>query len=272
MKERATRLWGWQQRHQIWSSVILIVVLVCMGTALFWTVNLVRFGLPPPTGHECGSIRHSEDGDQTVRGDATLQSLACFWRAHQTCQAATISQEYAGADGGYIDTLTIEHRLFGCAIYGQEEHFINLETSNTTFLCTQLNKKGDTLQVSTCDGIAPFALVPRDVFDESYFCGAVGFISPDGTTPQEIEVCFFAAYQHCLADYMGYTTLRGGAQMAQGFYIDNHCGIAYQRGSYIAYQRGSYAASCASLEMNADGLHFLQCGMDGDLFVPSAPR
>jgi hypothetical protein len=198
---------------------------------------------------------------KSVRGDASLQSLACFWRAYQICQAATISQTYAGIDAGYTDTLTIEHRLFGCAIYGQEEDFSNLETSSKTFLCTQLSKERDTLQVSACNGIAPFALVPRDMIDDSYLCGVIGTPSAFGT-PQEIEACFFAAYQHCLADSMGYRTLIGGIQVERDFYIDNHCGIAYQR--------GSYAVACTSLESHADGLRFLKCGTDGDLFVPSA--
>jgi hypothetical protein len=142
-----------------------------------------------------------------------------------------------------------------------------METSSTTFLCTQLSKKGDTLQVSACFGTSSFALVPRDAFDDSYHCGVVGSAYAIGT-PQEIETCFFTAYQQCLADSMGYTTLIEGIQVEQDFYIDTHCGIGYKRG--IGYRRGSYAASCASLEMRANGLHFVQCGMDGDLFVPNA--
>ena len=44
-------------------------------------------------------------------------------------------------------------------------------------------------------------------------------------------------------------------QVERYFYIDDHCGIAYVR---RPYSQSAYTASCASLEMRADGLHFSQ--------------
>ena len=66
-----------------------------------------------------------------------------------------------------------------------------------------------------------------------------------------------------------------GVETERDFYIDNHCGIAYSRGIVDGMMLipGSLRglAACASLEMRADGLHFLQCGTDGDIFVPNYP-
>jgi hypothetical protein len=262
MKEWATHLKPLIHRHHVWSSVVLIVLLGGLGVGLYWTVYLVRFGLPPPPGQNCGELIHEDwNPERTARIDADLQSLQCFWQAYHTCRAATISQTYAGVDAGYTDVVTIEQRWLGCALYGKQEIFSNLETSSTIFLCTRLSQVGETLQVASCDGIAPFALVPHDTIADSYLCGVIGAPS-NIDLPQEVEACFFVAYQHCLADSMGYRTLISGVQVERGFYIDTQCGIAYQRGSSLA--------ACASLESRADGIQFLQCGTDGDLIVPSA--
>jgi hypothetical protein len=199
--------------------------------------------------------------EHPVRADADLQKLSCFWQAYQTCRAATISQTYAGVDAGGTDTVTSEWRNNQCALYGQEDLFANTESRTMTFLCTQFSKVGDTLQVSACDGIAPFVLDPGHSFYEAYPCGVVDATLIIGI-PQP-EACFLAAYQHCLADSMGYQMVSDGVQVVRYFYIDAHCGIAYLRGSYLA--------TCASLESRADGFHFLQCGMDGDLFIPRSP-
>ncbi len=269
MKAQASRLWGWMWRHRVRSFIILLVLLVGMGFGTFWTVNLVRFGLPPPTGQNCGSIIHSEAPPELdTRADATLQPLACFWQAYQTCQAATIPQTYMGTDAGYTDTLTIEQRGNHCALYGQHQWQVNTNSGTDTFLCNHLSKDGDELQVSACDGITPFALAPRDVILESYLCGIIGGLHPY-RNPQQAEQCFYTAYQRCEPGAMKYATVANGTEMERDFYIDDHCGLAYWRG--IASQPGSNMAACASLTMRADGLHFSQCGKDGDIFVPSNP-
>jgi hypothetical protein len=48
------------------------------------------------------------------------------------------------------------------------------------------------------------------------------------------------------------------------FIIDNHCGIAY-----LHRNEAAPPVACASVEQHADGLHFMQCGADGDIFVPN---
>jgi hypothetical protein len=64
---------------------------------------------------------------------------------------------------------------------------------------------------------------------------------------------------------MVYDTLENGTEVERDFIIDDHCGIVYLP--------GSSTATCASLQLRADGLHFIQCGTDGDIFVPSSsPR
>jgi hypothetical protein len=113
--------------------------------------------------------------------------------------------------------------------------------------------------------VTAFALVPRDITRDSYLCGIVGGTRPFGE-PQQVESCFFAAYQQCRGDKMQYDTLENELQIVEverDFIIDNHCGIAY------VYN--SYTAACASLQLRADGLHFMGCGADGDILVPSAP-
>ena len=262
MSKRARLIWGIGL-----AAVLLIVLLVAVGVEVFRTESLMkRFGPPPPTGQDCGSIIHSQaSAKRTARADATLQVLTCFWNAYQSCRAATMSQAYAATDVGGMDTVTIERRSNHCAVYGQAEGYTNTEHSTTIFLCNHLSKEGDTLQLADCDGIAAFALVPRDTqYDnESYLCGIVGGAHAYGI-PQQVEDCFFSAYQNCWTDALEYLlpqqTLATGEVV---FIIDNHCGIAYQHNSYLA--------ACASLEQRADGLHFIQCGADGDIFVPSVP-
>jgi hypothetical protein len=273
MKAQARRLWGWVQRHRVWSSIILLVLLACGG---YWSVYLVRFGLPPPTGQNCGSLQHgsaffAQDKDGTGRADSELRSLTCFWQAYHTCKAATIIQTLAGTDAGHTDTLTIEERNNRCVIYGNEDWQVNTEQGSATYLCTQLSRDGDNLQVSACDGIDSFDLFARDVISESYFCGIVGVWT--SSTPKEMEACFFAAYQQCLAASMGYRIVMDGAWEERDFYIDNHCGIAY--GPAIAppyFRRPSDVAACANVTLRHDGLHFSQCGDDGDVFVPGTPQ
>lgn len=269
VKKWATRVWGWIRHHRLQFSVMLIVVLVGTGCGLSWTVNLIRFGMPPPTGQNCGSIIHSfSPPARNTRADATLQVLTCFWHAYQSCQAATMSQTDAAADAGGTFTVTVEKRNDHCAIYGQEEAWANTQTKNTTFLCTQLSKEGDTLQFSNCDGVDDFVLVPRHISRfttgeyESYLCGRVGG-APYAIKPQQVESCFFTAYKRCLDDAMLYDTLEKRSVVERDFIIDNHCGIVYLP--------GSHTATCASLELRADGLYFMQCGTDGDIFVPNAP-
>jgi hypothetical protein len=243
-----------------------------MGVGVNWTVELVRFGLPPPTGQNCGSLQHgfsffihNEDG--TARADVTVKPLNCFWRAYQTCKAATIAQTLAGTDAGHTDTLTIEQRNNRCAIYGHEEWSVNTDRGSGTYLCTQLSKEGDDLQVSACDGAESFTLFARDPAYESYQCGVVGAAGSENRTPL-IEECFGIAYHQCLARTMGYGTTIDRVPTQRNFYIDNHCGIAYQRG-FAPRQSGVNLAACASLLESTDGLHFSQCGTDGDIFVPS---
>lgn len=277
MQERAARPRGWIQRHWVW-LLILLVLLGCFLTSIgfgpLWVFNLARFGLPPPTGQKCGSILHGRTPvEKTARADADLQALTCFWNAYQSCRAATISETGAGTDAGYTDTLTIEQRLARCAIYGQEEGYANTNHTNTIFLCHQLNQQDDTLQVSGCDGQDPFTLDPRSVrvfvsgslifISETYSCGVVGG-ARSYSSPREIESCFFTAYNQCLADSMVYDSSDAEGEVQRAFYIDNHCRIGYQRGQYMS--------TCASLDFQADGLHFVQCGTDGDIFVPIAAQ
>lgn len=264
MKEQETQLWGWMRNHRRWSAFMLLALLAGIVVGAFWTVELVRFGWPPPTGQNCGRVNHSY-WRETDRADADLKPLTCFWQAYQTCKAATIIQVSAGTDGGHTETLTIEWRNNRCALYGRQVSWANTDQRTTTFLCTQLSKVGDKLQVSACDGIKPFALAPRYLF-ESYTCGLMN----DSTLalPRGMEECFFTAYQQCFADALGYETVINGVQVERYFYIDNHCNIGYLR----TIDTASYMDTCASLELRADGLHFSQCGTDGDIFVPRMPK
>lgn len=89
------------------------------------------------------------------------------------------------------------------------------------YLCSQLSKKEDRLQVSACDGIQPFAMAPRDIPTESFPCGAVGSTSnPVFKSPPQIEQCFFEGYRQCQTEAMGYKTLLDGQQVERAFYID----------------------------------------------------
>jgi hypothetical protein len=187
----------------------LIALLVGLGFGTVWTVNLVRFGLPPPIGQNCGSLQNSYYyyyANQSVPAGETLQQLSCFWLAYQTCRAATISQTLAGTDVGHTDTLTIERRNDRCEIYGHEDYWVNTDRSSGVTICTQLSKQEDDLLVSECDGADPITLYARIGANESYLCGIVNSTQPfDSKTPQDREGCFYAAYQHCLADSLRFS-------------------------------------------------------------------
>ncbi len=266
MSKRARLIWGIGL-----AAVLLIVLLVAAGVEVFRTESLMkRFGPPPPTGQDCGKLVQAEElpPARTVRADASIQTLTCFWNAYQSCRAATMSQTLAGVDAGSTKTITVERRSNHCAIYGQAEGYTNTEHSTVIFLCNHLNQAGETLQLSDCDNTEPFALAPRDITRVYHWCGAVGGGYPP--LPQQVEDCFFYAYQNCWDDAMVYVTLQDAPPPAGEleFIIDNHCGIAYLHNSYTTI---APLAACASLEQRADGLHFMQCGADGDIFVPSAP-
>ena len=266
MSKRARLIWGLRL-----AAVPLIVLLVAVGVEIFRTESLMnQFGPPPPTGQDCGSIVHSEmPPARTARADASIQTLTCFWNAYQSCQAATMSQTLAGVDAGSTKTITVEWRSGHCVIYGQVEYFANTEHSTAIFLCNHLSKAGATLQLSDCDNSEAFALVPRNITRNYSMCGVVGG-GYSYYIPQQVEQCFFSAYQNCWDDAMQYDT-HANVPPPTGeldFFIDNHCGIAYLHNSYTTI---APLATCASLEQRADGLHFRQCGTDGDIFVPSAP-
>lgn len=277
MKEQAKQLWGWIRHHRMLSFLLLIGLLAQLGIGVFWMGDLVRFGLPPLPGQNCGNLESGNvfSPDGTARADATLQPLTCFWQAYQTCRSATISQTRAGTDAGHTDTVTIERQNLRCVIYGHEEYWANVDRGSGNYLCTQLSKEGDDLNVFGCDGDGSFTLYARDVTYESYLCGIVNSTTPyEYRVPQEMEACFYAAYQHCLADSLVYFASVNAIETERDFYIDNHCGIAYSPGSLdgrgmVPRNRGAQLAACASLESRDDGLHFLQCGSDGDIFLPN---
>ena len=90
-----------------------------------------------------------------------------------------------------------------------------------------------------------------------------------------IESCFWQAYQQCHRATMGYTKAGLDTATIHTFSLDSQNGkcVITDALQSIVEPRAPQAAisyTCAGLTRQTDGLHFLACGKEGTILVPTA--
>lgn len=111
-------------------------------------------------------------------------------------------------------------------------------------------------------------------------CGTVHttrllIVPTDQDRAQGIENCFWQAYQQCRPATMGYSQASLDTATIHNFSLksqNGRCVITDALQHLIAPRAPQPAGSytCASLTRQTDGLHFLACGKEGNILVPSA--
>lgn len=254
IKERAINVWVWARDHNRFSTGLAFVLVIASLGAAF-----IISQLPPPDGQECGKIVYGADQSNDTALAASMQVLSCFWRAYQHCQPATVSLAFQGIDTSGHETLTVEQKDQGCDVYIYAYGSGLGGSSQRTFRCARMLHPGERLHLSNCDNNEqPFDVKPIS----PYFgdCGQIG--APNNSKPSsEVEQCFSYAYVLCDSARLGYVSYEGGITHTRLFSIEMDC--------TITYFHDQYQATCDSLILRDDGLHFFHCGNDGDIVVPT---
>ncbi len=108
-------------------------------------------------------------------------------------------------------------------------------------------------------------------------CGEVHTLNTpfieSGEKVQQAENCFWQAFQTCSAASLTFETSGTDAGVIHTFTIINNngkCSISDATQHYIAPNptQSGPAYTCTGLARQADGLHFLNCGAEGNIVVP----
>jgi len=126
-------------------------------------------------------------------------------------------------------------------------------------------------------GIGLFVIFTARAFAQGQNCGEVhtlnGQFSESGGTVRQTENCFWQAFQQCSAATLTFEASGIDAGVIHTFTTVNNngkCSISDATQHYIApnpAQPGK-TYSCTGLTQQADGLHFLNCGDEGNIVVP----
>jgi len=110
-------------------------------------------------------------------------------------------------------------------------------------------------------------------------CGTVHttrllIVPADQDRAQGIENCFWQAYQQCRPATMGYSQASLDTTTIHTFSLKSQSGKCVitdvlQRLSAPRAPQSAGSYTCASLTRQTDGLHFLACGKEGNILVPS---
>ena len=152
--------------------------------------------------------------------------------------------------------MTLKKWYGQCIIYDQEAFSYGPRlwegTSKHVYTCSIMIKQNDSLHIADCNRRDPFIISPIVVVYQH--CTTLSPFSEQATT------CFYSGFQDCSAKDFSATTKIDGALVQQRFTINKQCGIDYQR--------ASYKATCHSVIWHPNGLQFLACGKDGNIFIP----
>jgi hypothetical protein len=109
-------------------------------------------------------------------------------------------------------------------------------------------------------------------------CGKIqsranGIASSDKAAAQQAVNCFYQAYQKCQSATLMFSSLGLDAGVIHHFAVKNvngSCAISDGWQHYIAPQppAGTITYSCASMNMQTDGLHIESCGTIGSVVIP----
>ncbi len=111
-------------------------------------------------------------------------------------------------------------------------------------------------------------------------CGTVHasrlmIVPTDQDRARDIETCFWQEYQQCHSATMGYSQAGLDTATIHTFSLNNQAGqcVVIDKLQSIVEPRAPQAAgsyTCTGLTRQADGLHFLACGKEGNILVPTA--
>ena len=86
--------------------------------------------------------------------------------------------------------------------------------------------------------------------------------------------CFVQAHQQCKAASLSYTEHGVDTGDTETYYTANRlggCGLSGTSSGFVdVMSRPTTNFSCSSIVQASDGLHFLSCGQDGELIIPSS--
>jgi hypothetical protein len=245
----------WIDRHRFSICGSLLLIFYIIGGSIL-CIALDPALSAPLQGVNCGTISfgmyHEKVSDQNV----SLQALDCYWSAYQHCESATIKQTFSSIDtGGGDQIMTLKKWYDQCIIYDQEAFSSGPRfwesTSKHVYTCSTMTRQKDGLHVADCDRRDPFIISPIVIIYQH--CTTLFHL------PGQATSCFYSAFQDCSAKDLSAIIKVDGALVQQRFIINGQCGIDYQR--------ASYKATCHSVIWHSNGLQFLACGKDGNIFI-----
>lgn len=182
----------------------------------------------------------------------------CFVQAYHQCKAMSLLVTRHGVDTGTHFTYTITPHGSSCQIgVASQSYSANFGGSVgpvMTSTCGGLTANQDTLVLVQCQG--PDVTIPRG--EE---CGSV---YPQATQAlvKFAEDCFAEDYQQCYPALLYYDT---DNEVFHELTMSASCQLALIQPDNLP------SIPCAGLTQQADGLHIMNCGNQGDILVPANP-
>ena len=138
--------------------------------------------------------------------------------------------------------------------------------------CLQLNSSGGSGgSAQTCFQVAGPTPLPQP---GSQDCGSVSVLGGHVTSAgaQQVENCFYQAYQQCSPATMVASLSGVDAGTRHSFSLSNGCVISDSAQNFVAPRPPGPATvvTCAGLSNTGSGLLFSSCGSYGDVFVPAS--
>jgi hypothetical protein len=126
---------------------------------------------------------------------------------------------------------------------------------------------------TTTTGGQPASTPTKTVNCGSVHSSAVGIVPSDKASAQKAENCFYQAYQQCRPATLTFTTFEVDTGDIHNFSVksaNGSCAISDGVQHYIAPNPAGAATiySCATMQLEADGLHIQTCGDLGTVLVP----
>jgi hypothetical protein len=229
----------------------------------------------PKVGHDCGTVQGISDPDEAEK---------CFWQAYvaQPCAAATLTYIMVDIDLNEIHTITIQPKSGGCAvadtIHGSRGNMLAHTIPLATYSCASLQQRdGGGLVIASCGKEGDIAIPARPTDQVGHVCGTIdelyGIVSnSDGTSPNDIEKCFWQAYTTCKP-----STLLDN--VTTGFVPTTLHTITIQPAYDLCAVADSVRVSphmlalpttypCTGLIQRNGGLVVTSCGAFGDIIIP----
>ncbi len=216
-------------------------------------------GQQPPS---CGALSLSP-GPQaqyvsSYDGKRVKDVEQCFVQAHQQCKAMALLVTEHGTDTGTNTTYTVAPHGASCQIVASSQAYSANFGGSTgpviTTTCQGLTETTEALVIGPCQG--QDVLIPR-----GEACGGV-YSQATPAAVRLTEACFARDYQQCYPALLYYVT---GSAPVDTFRVSASCQLTLVQSGNLP------GTPCASLTQQADGLHMIGCGSQGDILVPARP-